>query len=136
MNTKETLLYDEDHLTISYDPLNRWLYNDWKGLQSDVNIKEGGAKILEFLKLNNCTKVLNDNRNVKGAWPGAVEWAANVWTPQMIEAGLEYFAWIYPADVISQMSANRMVKKADDQGQEKFRFFSDINEAKSWLTSQ
>ncbi len=130
---KQNYIYEEEHLTVSYDEDNGWLYNNWIGFQSDVLIKKGGEAILNALKSKKCSRVLNDNREVTGAWPGSVEWASKEWTPKMIEAGLEYFAWIYPEKMISQMSATRMVKQTKDEEMEKFQFFSNLEEAMNWL---
>ena len=63
--------------------------------------------ILELLKKNNCSKVLNDNRHVKGTWSEASEWVSDEWFPQIEEAGLKYFAWIYSPSTFSRMATNK-----------------------------
>ena len=47
--------------------------------------------MLKLLKKESCTKVLNDNSNVTGAWNAASVWVAENWFPRMIEAGLKKF---------------------------------------------
>lgn len=127
------LLYDKSHLTLSYDADNFLLISDWKGTQSEDDIKSGGIAIVEALKSKGCAKVLNDNRSVTGAWSGGVEWTSKVWTPMMIEAGLQFFAWVYPPAVYTQMSANRAINKMEDPYRDRFVKFDDWNKARDWI---
>ena len=88
--------------------------------------------MLAFLKEKNCTKVLNDNRLVKGTWSFASDWVAQDWFPRMVEAGLQQFAWIYSPDVFSKFSTDKSTKNADGGI---IMTFNDVEEGKAWLKS-
>ena len=87
--------------------------------------------MLQFLKVNGCNKVLNDGSKLKGNWTEAAEWAKTEWLPLAIEAGLKYFAWVYPPHVFSQLGADMAI---DEMKREiSARLFADPHEAEQWL---
>jgi hypothetical protein len=100
------LLHQDSTISIYYDYQHDWLYADWTGDQSLESVQEGCLRILELLRTERCTKVLNDNTKVTSMWSDASEWVGATWFPQMAEAGLEYFAWIYSPNVYSRLSAD------------------------------
>ncbi len=65
--------------------------------------------MLDLMKKNNCSKVLNDNTHVIGNWSEAADWGGKIWFPAMQEAGLKYFAWIYSHSTFSQLGANKSI---------------------------
>ena len=128
------LFYKDDSITISYNEQYRRMDVDWTGFQSFESVQHGGMLMLEMLRENKCTKVLNDNRNVLGTWSEASEWAGEVWFPMIEKAGLKYFAWIYSPSVFSQLSAQKSVDIA--VGNVVTQFFTDIGVAEEWLNSK
>jgi hypothetical protein len=86
-------LYDAPTLTISYDYAHDWLYLDWHGALDDDSVMAGALKLLELLKQEKCSKVLNDNTHITG-----------------YEAGCRHFFWVYSPERFSQLSAQLAVE--------------------------
>ena len=94
----------------------------------DIKTSSSGAIILDLLKQQRASKVLNDNTLVTGPWKDAAEWTATVWFPDMIEAGLRHFAWIFSPNLFAELSA-KMAMPASDI----VKSFNGLEEARQWL---
>lgn len=121
-------LFKAKNIEISYDPANRYIYCNWIGYQNKQSIISSGAIILDLLKQQRASKVLNDNTLVTGPWKDAAEWTATVWFPDMIEAGLRHFAWIFSPNLFAELSA-KMAMPASDI----VKSFNGLEEARQWL---
>jgi len=126
--------YDDRSITIRHNIEWSRLDVDWKGFQDVESVQRGGIKMLEMLRKAGVDQVLNDNTHVLGSWSEASDWAAQVWFPQMVEAGLRYFAWVYSPSTFSRMSAE---KAADTPpGLVETRFFGDLESGAAWLQAK
>jgi hypothetical protein len=125
------ILHKAKNLEISYDPEHRFMYCNWIGFQNHEMIVESGAIILSMFQKMGISKVLNDNRLVSGPWQGAGQWTANVWFPDMIEAGLKYFAWVFPPDTYAQFSVEKAMPASSV-----VKSFDSYEVAYRWLVSQ
>jgi len=128
---KKQVYFAHDYINIEYDLANDWLYTDWIGYQTEGTVREGCTKMLEALTKFNLTKVLNDNTHVLGIWTPAAQWLGTVWFPQMKQAGLKQFAWIYSPSALSQFSTNETLKETDDRSI--IQTFYNAEDAKKWL---
>ncbi len=133
IKTDNQTYYGEDQLTIVFNKKHDRLDVDWTGFQNLQSVKRGCYVMLDLLKKNNCTKVLNDNTHVIGNWSEASDWGGKVWFPAMQEAGLKYFAWIYSPSTFSQLAANKSVDVM--LGKITAQFFIEKKEAEKWLNS-
>ncbi|WP_207536172.1 ATP-binding protein [Desertivirga arenae] len=123
--------YKDSFVTILYNQQDERLEVDWKGFQNISSVKKGCMKMLEILKKNQCSKVINDNINVQGTWSEASEWVGREWFPMMEKAGLRYFAWIFSPSTFSQFSARKTINVKE--GEVITEFFKDIVSARKWL---
>ncbi len=123
--------YKDPHITILRTEGSDYLEVDWTGFQTVDTVKAGGMRMLEMLKANGVTKVVNDNSHVLGSWSEAADWAGEEWFPMMAEAGLRYFAWVYSPSVFSRLSAEKAV--AVKEGAATVQFFTSTEEAIKWL---
>ncbi|HEY0899571.1 MAG TPA: PAS domain-containing sensor histidine kinase [Sphingobacteriaceae bacterium] len=126
--------YRDNHIEIRYNKATEMIYADWKGFQTFDSIMKGCLLILDLLKKNGCSKVLNDNTHVRGTWSDAAEWAGKQWFPLMEEAGLKYFAWIYSPSRFSQLSADKVMAETTP-GSVVTRFFHDYIQGEAWLVN-
>lgn len=131
ISTDNKTYYSENKLTIRYNEEHDWLEADWKGFQNFDSVQRGCLVMLDLLKKNNCSKVLNDNRSVLGNWSEAADWGGKVWFPAMQKAGLKFFAWIYSPSTFSKLSAHKSLDVL--VGNITTQFFSAPEEAKHWL---
>jgi hypothetical protein len=128
--TKE--FFKDKFIEISYDETNKWIYNNWQDYQTMESIMVGGNKQIEAINLFKCSLVLNDNRLVKGTWTFAMEWINNDWFPRLLGAGVKRFALIQSPDIFSKFSADKV---GQDDPNQVYRTFKDIQEAQNWLKS-
>lgn len=127
-----TLLLKEKNLEVSYDAATNILFCRWIGFQNKEKIIASGTKILELFKQKtNCSKILNDNREVTGPWQDAAEWTAKEWFPAMEKAGLKHFAWIFSDNIFAELSAKSAQPNSDI-----VTTFKSYNEALEWLKSR
>ncbi|AIZ63970.1 hypothetical protein PK28_10225 [Hymenobacter sp. DG25B] len=91
----QRILHQVPSLTIAYDYTDDCLYLDWQGNLTDEEVMHGALKLLELLRQERCTKVLNDNTHLTGLWAEAARWGGEVFFPQLHEAGCHYFAWVH-----------------------------------------
>jgi PAS domain S-box-containing protein len=124
--------YQDKYITISCNQKEQLMQVDWRGHQDEKSVKHGGKLMIEYLRNNQCSKVFNDNRKVLGTWSEASDWAATVWLPQMENAGLRNFAWIFSESIFSQLSALKSVENENKSAN--IRFFANAAEAMDWLT--
>ncbi|MDT3402236.1 PAS domain-containing sensor histidine kinase [Mucilaginibacter terrae] len=125
--------YYSNFLNINYNPEKYRLEADWVGYQNLESVKKGCMIMLDLLRKNNCSRVLNDNTKVMGNWSEAADWGAEYWFPAMVEAGLTRFAWIYSPSKFSQLAANKTLENVPNELQT--RFFDNREEAEHWLNT-
>jgi len=125
----KTKMLEKKNLVVEYIEEYNYLYLRWIGFQREEDIYESGEEILKIFKnMNNCHKILNDNREVRGPWNKASEWTTQVWFPSMINAGLEKFAWVFPDNVFAELSASKAMPDT-----ELVRKFDTYQSAEEWL---
>lgn len=134
IRSRTELLYRDNTIAIEFDPLEEWIYVNWRGYQNYESVVAGCEKMLELMQEKACYRILNDNTYVEGQWSAAAKWGANVWLPAMFAAGLTYFAWIYSPSTLSRLSTDKTLKLADFP--DGIKVFDDIIQAKDWLRSQ
>jgi hypothetical protein len=121
-------LFKAKNIEITYDPTHKYLYCNWIGFQNKQSIMNTGAIILDLLKQKGAAKVLNDNTLVTGPWQEAAEWTAQEWFPNMINAGLKYFAWIFSTNIFAELSAKKAMPATD-----MIKSFNSLEDARRWL---
>ncbi|RTQ49657.1 hypothetical protein EJV47_12630 [Hymenobacter gummosus] len=126
----ERLLYRDAVISVAYDEAEQWLLAEWQAEQDAFTVQAGALRMLELLRQQGCRKVLNDNRRVQTTWADAAEWGGRVWFPLMIEAGLEYFAWVYSPNVYSRLSTDLTLQHT---AKPVVRTFDSIEAARTWL---
>jgi hypothetical protein len=123
-------LFGNKFIEIWYDQENHWIYSKWQDYQTMESIQSGGAALVQHLKGKACSKILNDNILVKGTWTFAADWTTNVWFPQIVQAGLKQFAWVYSPDIFSRFSSEKAIKNNPGQI---VRYFHSLEDGKEWL---
>lgn len=129
--TDNKTFYTGNYITVRYDETNQWIEANWLGYQNFESVKKGCMIMLDLMKKNGCTKVLNDNTHVLGNWSEASDWGAEFWFPAMQKAGLQHFAWIYSPSTFSRMAAHKTVDIM--LGSITAQFFTEKEAAIRWL---
>jgi PAS domain S-box-containing protein len=125
--------YYDSQIRIDYNQQDKSLEVDWIGFHNIDSVKKGCFIMLDLLKKNNCSKVLNDNTNVLGNWSEAADWGGTFWFPEMQKAGLQFFAWVYSHSTFSKLAAHKSLDVM--VGNITTQFFTDTEDAKEWLKS-
>lgn len=123
--------FKNEHITIIYYPGHRRMYVDWTGFQDMVSVKEGCMMMMEYLVMNKCDRVVNDNTRVQGNWSDAVEWVGHTWFPMMEKAGLKYFAHLFSPSLFSQLAAQKSIDIM--AGIITTQYFTDLKMAEAWI---
>lgn len=123
-------LHQDATIHLAYDDANQWLYADWQAEQDSFSVQAGALKMLDLLRQERASKVLNDNRRVQTTWADAAEWGGRVWFPLMAEAGLQYFAWVYSPNVYSRLSTDLTLQHTTLPV---VRVFDSLANAQDWL---
>lgn len=121
-------LLERKNLIVEHNEEKNYLYLNWVGFQKEEDIYEAGEEVLKMFKKMDCKKILNDNRGVRGPWNKASDWTQNVWFPNMIEAGLQKFAWVFPDNVFAELSASKAMPN-----NELVHKFDSYEAAEKWL---
>ena len=121
--------------TVEYDTDHQWIYSNWVGFVSVEDVKRGCNAGIDMIIQTRCPNLLNDNRQLTGPWRDANEWIAQDWTPRALQAGLKNFAHITSPNVFAEYSAKDLETRLDEISFV-LKIFSDIEQAKGWLTSQ
>ena len=124
---------DKVFLSIEYLPIEKVLYNNWMGYVTVNNVIAGAEASLEMLQKFDCSKLINDNRELVGRWTDANDWIENDWTPRAVSGGLRYFAHIVSPGVLAEASAINLQERV--HGKFNMKLFSDVELAKDWLKS-
>ncbi|UYZ58160.1 hypothetical protein [Hymenobacter latericus] len=91
------LVAHTDLVSVSYDATNAWLYADWRGQHNQHTSQAGCMLLLEALRRQPCSKLLNDNSGITHTTVQPTLWGA-WWLEEMLRAGLEYVAWVFPRE--------------------------------------
>ncbi|MBG8552253.1 hypothetical protein [Hymenobacter guriensis] len=122
------------YLTVERNQRDNWIHARWYGHQTIGTIMDGGLTYVEMLRADPCPKLLNDHRNLIGAFTEANTWIQQVWTPLIINAGLRYFAQVVSPDIFSQLSIENLQQRIGDTLQ--MHLFEDVETAQAWLRAQ
>ncbi|RZK26437.1 MAG: hypothetical protein EOO63_14680, partial [Hymenobacter sp.] len=57
---------------MSYDTVNKWLYNQWLGLHDGESVRSAAEHIFTCLATHPCTKMLSDHSLLHGNWQPAI----------------------------------------------------------------
>ncbi|MBS7565025.1 hypothetical protein KHS38_11475 [Mucilaginibacter sp. Bleaf8] len=133
IETDNQTYYIGNFITIRYNAEKHWMEADWQGYQNLESVQKGCMILLDLMKKNNCSKVLNDNSYVKGNWSEASDWGSEFWFPAMQDSGLKEFAWIYSPSTFSRLAAHKSVDIFFDRI--KTQFFTSKDEAIEWLSN-
>lgn len=93
---------------------------------------QGANACLEMIQKYNCSRLLNDNRQVVGPWDHATDWIAQDWTPRARALGLTHFAHVVSPESMARLSAEQMHVKISNSFH--MQIFDDYPLAAAWLS--
>ena len=130
--TDEFSYYEDETIKIQILADKDRMDVNWTGYQNFKSVQDGCLIMLDLVKKNPCTKILNDNSEVRGNWSEASDWVSAECIPALAAAGITHVAWIYSPSIFSQLAAEKSVDLSDHIV---IRFFNDKVSAADWLDS-
>lgn len=127
-------VFQDSNVEIAYNEHRHCLMVNWVGFQNRNTVKDGCNRMLDMMKLHNCSRIFNDNSNVLGGWMEACDWIVNKWLPIAQHSGLKYLAWVYSPSKFSKLSTIYTLSKF--RGDINTKAFDDAESALSWLERQ
>jgi hypothetical protein len=124
---------DGSRCALTYDTDNEWLRATWRGFVDPAEAMRGAQQYLDHAPGFRCPYLLNDNRDLRGAWFDSVEWLEAVWLPRALQLGLRYVAHVVQADtrtdILTLTCPQHLVAQLELQ------LFDHVSHAESWLRS-
>jgi hypothetical protein len=125
--TKNLLVTWDDSIRCSVLQLNRYVEGE--------EFRKAADSALRLLERKSACKLLTNSLEMKALPQEDQLWVDEDWRPRATAAGLLYNAVVIPKSPIAQLTVDTMMKRVP-VGVIEFAYFSDIEEAKSWLRSK
>ncbi|MDT3405586.1 PAS domain-containing sensor histidine kinase [Mucilaginibacter terrae] len=105
---------------------------NWTGFQNYYTVRDGCLELIEILKKEPCSRVINNNSEVVGGWMDACDWVIDTLFPLAEQVGIKYVAWVYSPSTFSKLSAAYMLMKLNTSIV--IEGFADQQSAEDWLS--
>jgi hypothetical protein len=123
-------LQDTSLVSVYYDASNEWLFADWHGDLTLPQVQAGCLTVAECFLQRPCTRILNNNGDVRSLSPDVPQWLAREYLPHLGLAGVEYLAWVRPPNLFSQRLVDETVNQVDVL---RLALFDNLSDAYAWL---
>lgn len=132
------VLYEDKAMTISWNEDDRIIESVWKGFATGEAYQNPLEKLLELVKSKKTSKILSDMRNMSAVSQSDQEWVEKDFMPRMIEAGIKYWALVFPTSVVATMSLKQMEQAVQEGIKPPFDQLNtdNIEEGRTWLKRQ
>ncbi len=128
-------IFESEYATMWYYPDKKILHHKFHKFIFGEHFRELMLKGLELFKEKGCHKMLSDDRSNSALTTEDIDWANNNYRPQVIKAGLKYWALVMPEKVIGKISMKRAIELNEKEGVT-VKTFSDHDDAMTWLQRQ
>lgn len=128
----QVIIEDGDAVLI-YHPKPKIVHHELRGVVQGARFRALLEKGVELFKQHGACKWLSDDRGNGPLTPEDADWAANVWSPQVIAAGWKYWAVVMPKKMIGQMDMTGWIKRYAEKGVT-VSAFTDPDAALRWLS--
>ena len=129
------IYHNESCVTIRWDAQTGCVVSELKGFAQGEGYRKTLDKGLELLRQRGSKKWLGDMRTGSVMERADLGWVETDWTPRATKAGLKWTALVMPEHVLMKMQMNRLAKTVDQGRSFETTYFTDIEEAKTWLRS-
>ncbi len=104
----------------------------WIGFVTEKEpAKEACLAIMDCVRDNQASGLLNDNTRQRGPWPELDGWLEGHWLPGLEAAGLKRFAHVHSENIFTSISAQKALKASfNDMA---IHHFKSRGEALAWL---
>jgi hypothetical protein len=126
---------NDKNLDLEYDEELRCIIQTWKGYFNSDYFKQGVERTNKlFEEKRPVHKFLVDARNASVVKKEDTDWAAKTAIPKSIKNGLQFYGFVLPTNVFTQISLGNFQKELN-QPELTVMLFDDIDKAKDWMRS-
>jgi hypothetical protein len=133
--TKENNLitkFQTSYLEVNYNEKRKIVAYKWIGHIMETEAKTGMAKILDIIKETKSKNLLADITSFKGGSVDTAKWVNDVWSQQLVNAGLRNVAVNVPLSAFGEFS-NKIALGEKFISLLKVEKFTSLDEAYSWF---
>lgn len=105
----------------------------WHGYATSTQIRKVAESQLQLMKEHKLTKVLSDNKELKGVSMEDQQWIITEWLPRALRIGYSACATLLSKDYFNRIVNEDLVSKVGDQLT--IQYFDDVEKAAEWLKS-
>jgi hypothetical protein len=133
-------LFENQYITIFYDPKTGILYNVWfpETLKmSDKMYKENALLQIQYMRVVRSSRWLVDLSMFKYMLNADIRQWVNAQLPQVVMVGVKYIALVNSSDIFAQISVEQlMMGKNILNANFEIRYFEDRKKAEKWLITK
>jgi hypothetical protein len=133
--SKIELVVNEKHLELEFNAELNCIIQTWKGYFSSELFRKGVERTNELFKEKKPVRKFLVDISTSGVIKQEdTSWAAQHAIPTAIENGLNYYGFVVPVNVFTQMSLNNFKRDLNYPSIE-VKLFDSIESAKEWMRS-
>ncbi len=129
------VIFDKSFLTIYHQTESKLIHLKWKGYATSEQFREGLNAALELVKEHDIQHWLGNLKMMQAILSSDEEWSTQVWYPLIAETHIRKMAIVTSLDFFNNSTVKRIVTKSESVTNFETRYFVDITEAVTWLTS-
>jgi hypothetical protein len=129
------IVVDNEFATMWYHPDNKIVHHKIKKFIYGEAFYAFLLSGTDLMKKNHAKKWLSDDRDCPVLRKEDMDWGAQNWFPQTIQAGWKWWAIVTPEKALGQMNLKQLVENYSKAGIIA-KFFTSMDEAMKWLESQ
>jgi hypothetical protein len=131
---KEVILENE-FTTVFFYPTTKIIHHQFHKFTHGEEFRNALMKGTAIFENNRANKWLSDDRKNPVMKQEDMTWTKTEWRPEIIKAGLKYWAIVLPESTVGQMAINKIVKEYKNLGVT-LQLFTDPDEALMWLKTK
>lgn len=128
-------IFKNSLVEVLYNEGNDYGIGVWKGSaagKSADDYKTGMTKIGDLIESKKLQKWIGNMTDLEFISPELQTWTNEQWFPRVLGLGVKYIAVVVSATALARMSVKQIMTKV---GETENKYFSSLEEAKSWIQS-
>jgi hypothetical protein len=133
----ETMIttFKTSYIEVTYNRIEKIVEYKWIGFIKEDDAKVGLQKILETIRDKKAIHLLAEIKEFKGGTVETAKWVNEVWSEQLVMAGLKNVALTVPENIFGEFS-NKVALGEKFVKSFKVEEFASAVQARAWLKSQ
>lgn len=134
-STNDIILRKDEHITMRIVPAERLMVEIWTGYVPSDTYREIMDESIRHAITHDVHRWFNDLRDMGAILQPDEQWTKESWFPRLARTKVSRMAFLMSSDFFNQMSVDRIMNVGTELMPLEVGYFSDIEEARSWLLS-